>query len=212
MQDNLRILLADDHEMMRAGVKHVLEQHENITVVAEASSGEQAYELYSKLMPDLLIMDMSMPGMGGLEAIRRIKTRDHNARVIIFSMHEEALYAIQALSSGAVGYVLKSAELGDLLQAIKQAMLGKSFMSAAIAQKIALKSLSGEYSSIEQLTAREFEVFCLLAEGKKVTDISDLLMISQKTVATYQTRIKKKLNLDSPVDLVRLAVQYGIVS
>ncbi|EMR12099.1 two component LuxR family transcriptional regulator [Methylophaga lonarensis MPL] len=212
MQENLRILLADDHEMLRAGVKHILEQHEHLTVVAEASSGEQAYELYSKLMPDLLIMDMSMPGMGGLEAIRRIKTRDHNAKVIIFSMHEEALYAIQALSSGAVGYVLKSAELGDLLQAIKQAMLGKSFMSAAIAQKIALKSLAGEYSSIEQLTAREFEVFCLLAEGKKVSEISDLLMISQKTVATYQTRIKKKLNIDSAVDLVRLAVQYGIVS
>ena len=212
MQENLRILLADDHEMLRAGVKHILEQNEHLTVIAEASSGEQAYELYSKLMPDLLIMDMSMPGMGGLEAIRRIKTRDHNAKVIIFSMHEEALYAIQALSSGAIGYVLKSAELGDLVQAIKQAMLGKSFMSAAIAQKIALKSLAGEYSSIEQLTAREFEVFCLLAEGKKVSEISDLLMISQKTVATYQTRIKKKLNIDSAVDLVRLAVQYGIVS
>lgn len=211
LNNMIRIIIADDHEVLRVGVRQILQSNDHIEVVAEAESGEQAYELYNKLLPDILVMDMSMPGMGGLEALRRVLAKDNNARVIVFSMHHEVPYALQALSSGAQAYVCKSAGAKDLLTAIKKTMAGKTFLSSIVAEEIALKKLTGEYTAIEQLTAREFEVFCFLANGKKVTEISELLNISHKTVATYQTRIKKKLNIESPIDLVRTAIQFGII-
>ena len=157
-------------------------------------------------------MDMSMPGMGGLEALRRILHRWSDARVIMFSMHENATYAIQSLTAGAMGYVAKSGNAEDLVKAVKEVASGKSFLSADMAQKVALQSLTGDDNPTQRLTSREFEVFRLLAEGKLVEEIAGRLNIGQKTVANYQTSLKQKLDIHSPVELVRLAMKYGVIT
>ncbi len=211
MNTSIKVLLTDDHAVVRSGVRRLLEQHDGIEVVAEADSGEQAYQLFGECLPDVVVMDMSMPGMGGLEALRRIIARYSAARIIIFSMHENATFATQALTSGAVGYVAKSGEAEDLVNAVRQVAAGKSYLSAVMAQKIALQSMAGDGNPTQKLTAREFEIFRLLAEGKVVEEIAKLLNIGQKTVANYQTLLKQKLEVNSPVELVRLAIRHGII-
>jgi DNA-binding NarL/FixJ family response regulator len=211
MSASIRVLLTDDHAVVRSGVRRLLEQYDGIEVVAEAESGEQAYQLFGECLPDVLVMDMSMPGMGGLEALRRILARHHNAKVIIFSMHENATFATQALTSGAVGYVAKSGDADDLVNAVRDVAAGKNYLSAIMAQKIAMQSLAGDENPTHKLTAREFEVFRFLAEGKMVDEIAKLLNLGQKTVANYQTLLKQKLGVNSPVELVRLAIKYGVI-
>ncbi len=211
MNKKIRVLLIDDHAVVRSGVRRLLEQHGGIEVVAEAGSGELAYQLYGEVSPDILIMDMSMPGMGGLEALRRIRTRYPKARIIIFSMYENVMFATQALTAGAGGYVSKSGEASDLLVAVADVNVGKTYLSPQMAQKIAIQTMSGDENPIQKLSAREFEVFRLLAEGYVVEDIAKLLNIGQKTVANYQTLLKQKLEVNSPVELVRLAIRYEVI-
>ena len=212
MNKKIRVLLADDHAVVRSGVRRLLEQHGGIEVIAEADSGEQAYQFYGEIMPDILVMDMSMPGMGGLEALRRIRTRYPKSKVIIFSMHENVIFATQALTAGAVGYVSKSGEASDLLVAVADVSSGRTYLSPQMAQKIAIQTMSGDDNPIQRLSAREFEVFRLLAEGFVVDEIAKLLNIGQKTVANYQTILKQKLNINSPVELVRLAIRYDVIN
>jgi DNA-binding NarL/FixJ family response regulator len=207
----ISIMLVDDHVVVRSGLRRLLEQNEDMEVIAEAESGEQAYQLFGEYLPDVLVMDMSMPGMGGLEAVRRILARYPAARIVIFSMHENATFATQALTAGARGYVAKSGAADDLVLGIREANAGRSYLSPAIAQKIALQSLSGDEDPIKRLSAREFAVFQLLAEGNAIEMIADTLNISQKTVANYQTLLKQKLGINSPVELVRLAIRYGVI-
>jgi|TARA_A100001391_G_scaffold27576_1_gene14865 DNA-binding NarL/FixJ family response regulator len=208
----IKVMLTDDHAVVRSGLCRLLEQNAEIKVIAEAESGEQAYQTYPDNKPDVLVMDMSMPGMGGLEALRRILHRWPDARVIMFSMHENATYAIQSLTAGAMGYVAKSGNAEDLVKAVKEVASGKSFLSADMAQKVALQSLTGDDNPTQRLTSREFEVFRLLAEGKLVEEIAGRLNIGQKTVANYQTSLKQKLDIHSPVELVRLAMKYGVIT
>lgn len=211
MSKKIKVLLTDDHAVVRAGLRRLLEQSKDIDVIAEADSGEQAYQMYSEYRPDVLVMDMSMPGMGGLEALRRITARDHQARVVMFSMHENPTFATQAMTAGAMGYVVKSGDTEDLVTAVRSAAAGKSYLCTEMAQMIALHSVSGDDHPIHQLTAREFEVFCLLAEGKVVDEIASCLNIGQKTVANYQTLLKHKLGVNSAVELVRVAMKYGVI-
>lgn len=210
MSVEIRIMLVDDHEVVRSGLRRLLEQND-VEVIAEADSGEQAYQFYGECLPDVVVMDMSMPGMGGLEALRRIIARYPQARVIIFSMHENAAFASQALSAGARGYVAKSGAADDLVQAVREVAQGKGYLSAGIAQQIALQTLSGSDDPTRLLSAREFEVFRLLAAGKGIDEISITLRISQKTVANYQTLLKQKLGISSPIELVRLAIKHGVI-
>ncbi|EGL53610.1 MAG: response regulator transcription factor [Pseudomonadota bacterium] len=212
MSQLIKVMLTDDHAVVRSGLCRLLEQNSDIKVIAEAESGEQAYQTYPENRPDVLVMDMSMPGMGGLEALRRILHRWPDARVIMFSMHENATYAIQSLTAGAMGYVAKSGNAEDLVKAVKEVASGKSFLSADMAQKVALQSLTGDDNPTQRLTSREFEVFRLLAEGKLVEEIAGRLNIGQKTVANYQTSLKQKLDIHSPVELVRLAMKYGVIT
>ncbi len=207
----IRIILADDHSVVRSGLRRLLEQNPAMEVVAEAESGEQAYQLYTELLPDVVVMDISMPGMGGLEAIRRILGRNSHARVVIFSMHENAAFAFQAMNMGAKGYVAKSSMAEDLVIAVKKAAVGQAYISPVVAQKMALQSVSGDDVLAKKLSAREFEVFRLIAEGKNAEDIGHVLNISQKTVANYQTMIRQKLGVNSPVELVRLAIRHGLI-
>lgn len=207
----IRVLLADDHAAVRFGLRRILEQYDDIEVVSESESGEQANESFNDVLPDVLIMDVSMPGIGGLEALRRILTHHESARVIIYSMHESATIAAQAISHGAAAYVEKTADSKELVQAIRTAMMGKTYLSRLMAHKIAIESVSGGDNPFRQLTAREFEVFRLLAEGRAVSEIADILIIGHKTVANHQTLIKQKLDIDNPIELVRLAIKYEII-
>jgi DNA-binding NarL/FixJ family response regulator len=207
----INVILTDDHAVVRSGLRRLLEQNEDINVVAEAESGEQAYQLFSDMMPDVLVMDMSMPGIGGLEALRRILAKYNTAKIIIFSMHENATFATQALTAGAVGYVTKSGDANDLITAVRTAAQGKSYLSPEMAQKIALQSMTGDDNPAQRLTVREFEVFRLLAEGRVTEEVAKILNIGQKTAANYQTMLKQKLDVSSPVELVRLAIKHGVI-
>lgn len=182
-----------------------------MSIVAEGSNGEQAYQLFGQHAPDVLVMDLSMPGMGGLEALRRVRARDGSARVVVFSMHESATFATQALRAGALGYVAKSAMAEDLIEAVHSAASGRVFISPSVAQCIAASTVAMDGNPATRLTTREFEVFRLLAEGHDLDSIAGRLCISVKTVANQQTLIKQKLGVSTPVELVRLALRHGIV-
>lgn len=211
MSTKIRVILVDDHNVVRSGLRRLLELGGDVEVVAEANSGEQACDIYGQFQPDVLVMDLSMPGIGGLEALRRILSVAPKAKVVIFTMHENAVFATQALSTGARGYVAKSSFADDLLLAVREAAAGRTYISPNIAQKIVLQSISGEHDPMQRLSPREFEVFRLLAEGLSIDDIAGTLNISQKTTANYQTLLKQKLGISNAVELVRLAIRHGVI-
>jgi len=208
----VKILLVDDHEVVRSGLRRLLDANNHLEVIAEANSGESAYQVFGETMPEVVVMDISMPGMGGIEAAKRILQRYPNAKIIIFSMHEAVSFASQALKTGVKGFVTKTGLAEDLLHAVLEVSRGKTFLSAGIAQKIALQTLMGDDDPLHQLSSREFEVFRLLAEGKKVEEVAEMLKISQKTVANYYTMIKQKLGVSSPIEMVRLAMKHGLIT
>lgn len=207
----IRIMLADDHAVVRSGLRRLLEQRQGLEVVAEAESGEQAYQMFGECQPDVAVMDLSMPGMGGLEAIRRILARYPQARILVFSMHENASFATQSLRAGARGYLAKTGGPDELVTALYEIAKGKTYLGSGIAQKIAMQSLDGGTDPISQLSAREFEVFRMVAEGLSADDIATKLKISQKTVANYLTLIKQKLGVSTPIEMLRLAMRYGVI-
>lgn len=211
MNKQLKLLLIDDHQVLRKGLKDLLNEKLHIKEFNEAENANQGYELFIKHVPDIIITDLSLAGASGLELITKIRRRSPKAKIIVYTMHEEYFYAVQSLSAGALGYVLKSSPPENLIRAINSAHLNKPFMCSEIAQKVAIHSLTGELSSMEALTTREFEVFRLIAKGLSVNDIATLLSISHKTVATYQTRLKRKLNIQSPIDLVKIAMNQGVL-
>lgn len=207
----VKVVLVDDHSVVRSGLRRLLESHKSIEIVAEADTGESAYQVYGEILPDVMLMDISMPGMGGLEAAKRILQRYPQARIVIFSMHEAVSFAAQALKTGVKGYVTKTGVAEDLVQAVLDVSKGRTFLSQDVAQKVALQTLVGDSNPLQQLTSREFEVFRLLAEGKRADEVADMLKISQKTVANYYTLIKQKLSVNSPVEMVRLAMKHGLI-
>ena len=205
------IVLVDDHAVVRAGVRRLLEQEPLFEVIGEAESGEKAYQIIGELKPDVMVMDLSMPGMGGLEAIRRILMRYEKAKILVLSMHEDLSFANQALKLGAKGYLIKNALADDLVKSIETVSNGEVFLSAEIAKKMAMQSISGDKDPIHELSAREFEIFRLLAEGLDIDAIASILNISSKTVSNYQTMIKQKLDINSPVELIRYAIKTGVI-
>jgi len=212
MANPIRILLVDDHAVVRAGFRTLLENQPGIVVVAEAESGEAACRKFVELAPDIVIMDLSLPGIGGLEAIRRIVARDHQARVLVFSMHEDTVFVEQALQAGARGYLGKSSAPVVLVEAVQQIAAGNVYLDADIAQRLAFQKTTGDRGPFAALSTREFEIFCLLAEGLTVAEISARLSLSSKTVANYTTQIKSKLEVGTAAELARLAIRHGIVT
>ncbi len=208
----IRVMLVDDHAALRTGLLRLLEQSNNLEVVAEADTGERAYELAGTCKPDVIVMDINMPGLGGLESLGHILARWPSIKVVVYSMHEEAAFAVQAMSAGAQGYVTKADNTNELLTAIQEVAAGRNFISRGIAQKVALYSLAKENDLLSSLSPREFEVFRLLAEGNSVEDIARLLKLSQKTIANHQTTLKQKLRVTNPVELVRFAIRYGVIN
>jgi DNA-binding NarL/FixJ family response regulator len=211
MAKKTTIVLIDDHAVVRAGVRRLLEQESLFDVIGEAESGEKAYQIFGELKPDVMVMDLSMPGMGGLEAIRRILMRHEKAKILVLSMHEDLSFANQALKLGAKGYLTKNTLADDLVKSIQTVSKGDVFLSDEIAKKMAMQSISGNQDPIHELSAREFEIFRLLAEGLDIDAIASTLNISSKTVSNYQTMIKQKLNINSPVELIRYAIKAGVI-
>ena len=211
MSKKVTIVLVDDHAVVRAGVRRLLEQEALFDVIGEAQSGEKAYHMFGELKPDVMVMDLSMPGMGGLEAIRRILMRHERARILVLTMHEDLSFANQALKLGAKGYLIKNTLGDDLVKSIQTVSRGEVFLSDEIAKKMAMQSISGDQDPIHELSAREFEIFRLLAEGLEIDAIAATLNISSKTVSNYQTMIKQKLNINTPVELIRYAIKAGVI-
>ncbi|MCZ6895509.1 MAG: response regulator transcription factor [Gammaproteobacteria bacterium] len=208
----IRVLLVDDHAVVRAGFKTLLENQGDIDVVAEAKNGESACRQFAECDPDIVIMDLSLPGIGGLEAIRRIVARQGAARVLVFSMHEDTAFVEKALQAGARGYIGKSSAPVVMVEAVRQIAGGNVYIDPDIAQRLAFKKTKGDKLPFDALTTREFEIFCLLAEGSSVNDIAERLSLSYKTVANYSTQIKSKLEVGTPAELARLAIRHGLVS
>jgi len=209
--NKIKVLLVDDHAVVRAGYQMLLQNTDDIEVVAEADSGELACKHYVDIEPDVVVMDLSMPGIGGLEAIRRIVARDADARILVFSMHESTVFVEQALQAGARGYIPKSSAPEALINAIRELAAGKSHIDSEIAQQLAFKKSKGEDTPFSDLSTREFEIFCLLAEGLNTSEISKRLSLSYKTVANYSTQIKSKLEVSTVAEIARLAIRYKII-
>ena len=211
MSQKVTIVLVDDHAVVRAGVRRLLEQETLFEVIGEAESGEKAYQIFGELKPDVMVMDLSMPGMGGLEAIRRILMRYEKAKILVLSMHEDLSFANQALKLGAKGYLTKNTLADDLVKSIETVTQGDVFLSDEIAKKMAMQSISGNQDTVHELSAREFEIFRLLAEGLDIAAIASTLNVSSKTVSNYQTMIKQKLNINTPIELIRYAIKVGVI-
>ncbi|MDO8961092.1 MAG: response regulator transcription factor [Methylophilus sp.] len=209
-QTNKTILLIDDHVVVRQGLKSLLQQW-GYTVVAEGGSGEEAILLWQKHQPNLAIIDLDMAGIGGLEALNRILLRDKNAKILIYSMHEDSIYATRAIQAGAKGYVIKTDDAQTLLDAVNKIMNGQRYIGQKLAQNLAIDHVNDNKRPLEKLTAREFEVFRQIVDGNSLSQISNSLNISYKTVANIQTQIKQKLDVQTTANLVHLAILHGVV-
>lgn len=208
----IKVLLADDHAVVRAGYRFLLSYNPDIEVVAEAGNGQEALELLDQLQPDVLVLDLTMPGMHGLEVLHQIKARRSASRVLVFTMHENPAFVEQALQSGASGYLSKNSAPETLVAAIRSIAAGKPYIDAAIAQNMVVQQTRERGSLFEGLTNREFQILCLFAEGLSVDDIAQRLSLSSKTIANYLTLIKDKLQVGSAQELVRLAISKGLVA
>jgi len=207
----IHVLLVDDHAVVRAGYQMLLKNTEDIEVVAEADTGESACKQFIDFQPDVVVMDLSMPGIGGLEAIRRMIARNADAKILVFSMHDDTVFVEQALQAGAKGYITKTSEPEILVEAIRSLASGQSHLDADLAQRLAIQKSLGTDSLLSSLSTREFEIFCLLAEGLNSSEIAKRLSLSYKTVANYSTQIKSKLNVSTLADIARLAIRYNII-
>ena len=211
----IKVILVDDHAVVRAGFKMLLATNEHIEVIAEAERGEEAMQLYKSRQPDIMVMDISMPGIGGLEAIRRICARDSRAKILVFSVHNEQVFINQAIKAGAKGFISKNSAADILIDAIQHIVQGEIYIEQALIQTIDQDDNAApidHQSIIETLSNREFDIFVLLAKGKTPHKISDELCLSYKTVANYSTQIKKKLHVATIAELTHIALLSGMVS
>ena len=209
---NITIMLVDDHAIVREGYRSLLQKQDRMEVIAEANDGHQAYLKYREFEPDIVIMDITMPGQSGLEAISRIRQVNSEAKILVFSMHQNPSFAIQATRAGAYGYVTKSSDPEVLIRAIHDVYQGQHSLSADIAQALALEKLGTDSNALEQLTVREFEIFRMLVEAHSSQDIAETLNISPKTVSNTHYIIKKKLGVDSDIELTRLAIKLNLLN
>ncbi len=207
----IRILLVDDHAVVREGYRRLLERRADLRVVAEAGSAEDALQIVREGMPDLTVLDLSLPGMGGIELTRRILQRHPEAHILVFSMHRDPLFAAQALRAGALGYVTKSSSPDVLIQAVYKIARGEKVLSPDIAPEMALTLLEGTSNPTETLSPREFEILRLLLDGRGNEEIGNILNLSPKTVQNVHYQIKTKLGVRTDIELARLAMRLKLI-
>src|SRR3990170_2674834 len=212
----IKVVVADDHAIVREGVRMILAREQDIEVVGEAGDGQQALDLVASLRPQVVIMDISMPGMGGIEATQRVKTKHPEVQVLALTMHEDETYVFQLLRAGAAGYVLKRAAAQDLVQAVRAAAKGEAFLYPSIARKVVEDYLrrvetGEERERYDGLTTREKEILTLIAQGLSNQQIAEKLFISIKTVQTHRAHILEKLGLHDRTELVRYAIRKGLI-
>jgi two-component system invasion response regulator UvrY len=208
----ITVIVVDDHELVRTGIISLLQSVENIKVVGEAASGERAIELAQKYQPAVVLMDVRMPGIGGLQATINIIRSCPNTKIIALTVCNDDLFPTKLLQAGAHGYLTKNTSRDEIEVAIKNVLQNKRYLSPEIASKIALKHLSDQGSPpFELLSERELQVTMMITSGHKVQEISDVLFLSPKTVNSYRYRIFEKLQIKNDVELTRLAMKYGII-
>jgi len=206
----IRVQLCDDHQILRKGVRMLLENSGEFEIVCESSTGEQGYIDYHQFKPDVMLLDMSMPGEGGVGLLRRLLAKYPDAKVLVLSMYDDVAFPRRALDLGAKGYISKGVENFILIQATRKVAMGGHFVEPEIALKMALVKQHGD-SPLNCLSVREFEVFRLLAEGEAVIRIAEILHLSPKTVGTHRTNIMAKLGFDNVAELTRLAIRHQVI-
>jgi two-component system invasion response regulator UvrY len=207
-KNQVSILLVDDHAVVREGYRRLLERHGDIDVIGEAVDAVTAHELFCSLNPQIVVMDITLPGTSGIEAMRRMLMYRSDARVLIFSMHEDAIFERRALRAGAFGYVTKASAPHVLVEAIRSVAAGKKYLSPEVAQKLALHECSDD--QVDGLSAREFEVLRMLAQGYSIKEIAESMGLNPKTVSNHQTAIKQKLGADTAIQLLTKAMRLGL--
>ncbi len=206
----ISVFLVDDHSVVREGYRQLLERSSGIRVTGEAATANDAYSEFQRLQPDVVVMDISLPGASGIEAMRRMLAREPGAKVLMFSMHEEPIFATRAFQAGALGYVTKASAPDVLVEAVRSVAAGRRYISADMAQALALQSVGGGVAGLDVLSNREFEVMRLLVAGDTVATIADKLQLSAKTVANHQSAIRQKLGVETQAQLLRVAARHGI--
>jgi len=207
----ITVLLCDDHPMVRMGFRGLLESVPDIEVLHEAETGEEAYQIYREAAVDIIVMDISMPGMGGLAAARHILEYDAAAKIIMLTMHDSHTFVSRALKMGIKGYLTKRGEPDELVKAVRQVDKGRTYIEPSLAHDLAIANITGDKEPIDILSPREFEVFSALADGQSVKAISSLLYLSPKTVGVHRTNLMKKLRTDNLSDITRLAIRHGVI-
>lgn len=211
MSNPISVMLVDDHAVVRMGFKMLLETDADIKVVAEAESGEQAIQRFVEFKPNVVVMDITMPGIGGLEAIERILAKDSAAKILVLSAHEDSVHPKRVLNAGAMGYLTKRSAAEEMIKAIRIVANGKKYLEASVAQQMAIQQLSGDQNPVDVLSPREFEVFMALAKGKTTNEIAETLFLSPRTVGTHLYNIKQKLNANNSAEIALIAMRSGLL-
>ena len=209
--DKLRVMLVDDHAVVRGGFKVLLQTWDDVQVVAEADSGEEALRIHDSVAPDVVVMDIAMAGMGGIVATKRLVAKHPQVRILALSAHEDTSYSKRAFQAGALGYLSKRTAPEVLIDAIRLVARGKRFIDPGIAQRMAMQDLSGEADPLAVLSPREFEVFVQLARGQSVVAVAETLSLSVSTVGTHVHKIKQKLDVSNTSEITLLALRLGLI-
>jgi two-component system invasion response regulator UvrY len=208
----IKILIADDHAIVREGLKQILSESPDLVVVAEASTGQEVLDKIGKNDLDLVVLDIAMPGRGGLDILKEIKSQRPRLSVLMLSMYPEEQYAVRVLKSGASGYLTKESAPAELVRAIRQISQGKKYISPSLAEKLAIDlEISPDRPPHETLSDREYQVMCMIASGKTLREIADGLSLSIKTISTYRSRILEKMNMKTNAELTHYAIKNKLV-
>ncbi len=207
----IKVLLVDDHELVRTGIRRLIEDIKGLEVVGEVETGEAAIDFAKDQHVDVVLMDLNMPGIGGLEATRRLIAKDKHLKIIVVTVHNTEPFPQQLFKAGAMGYLTKGCNIEEIVHAIKEVFYGRRYISVDIAQQMAMNLQPEDENPFDKLSQREMQVMMMSMQGMKGQEISEQLNLSPKTISTYRYRLFEKMNVSNDVELTRLAMQYGLI-